>query len=122
MTQQNFWESVTKKAAELGGSIGNVASQATKAAAETAVKAGETVAVAALEATAAVADAQVQVDAADGSRDRSLGKYWKNCPHARQSLGCQLRRVDGFGSLSHPQPEILGVWRSLRAARTARAN
>ena len=55
MSHQNFWESLTKSAADLGKTITDSASQATQAVTETAAKVGETVGNATVQASEAVA-------------------------------------------------------------------
>lgn len=55
MIQQNFWESLTKSAADLGKTITDSATQATQAVTETAAKVGETVGNATVQASEVVA-------------------------------------------------------------------
>lgn len=64
MSQQNFWESLTKSAADLGKTITDSVSQATEAVTETAVKVGETVGNATVQASEAVAKTVINAGSA----------------------------------------------------------
>ncbi|BAZ31037.1 hypothetical protein NIES4074_35070 [Cylindrospermum sp. NIES-4074] len=61
MSQQNFWESLTKSAADFGKTIADSATQATQAVTDTAAKAGETVGNATAQASKAAAEAATNI-------------------------------------------------------------
>jgi uncharacterized membrane protein YkvA (DUF1232 family)/uncharacterized tellurite resistance protein B-like protein len=67
MSPQNFWESLTKSAGDLGKTIADSATQATQAVTETAAKAGETVGNVTAQASKAAAETATNLGASVSS-------------------------------------------------------